>query len=257
MSRKVGMTIRRQLVEEALIRTATHCFCQHGYQDTTLEDIVGPVGITRVTFYKYFESKAALLATIFDRSLADYQQSLEAILAKPIERPEKIRQVMVLQMAALTEEPQLTRLLFREEANLPQEAISAVERKHKTIDRLLEQEIKRGIQRGEVIDEDPRLLMYAFTGMCNWLYRWYKPGGSITPDEIVRVFSRVLESGALTPETQLDHGAVVRSLQQVETHLQEVRRQLAVVSQRVRKNGRAPLLQRAEPSRRKVRRLTQ
>ena len=177
MSGKAAMTKRRQLVEEELIRTATTCFCQHGYQDTTLEDIVSPVGITRVTFYKYFESKAALLAAIFDRSLANYQQGLEAILAKPIDRPEKIRQVMVHQIASLTQDQPLNRLLYREEANLPQEAIAAVERKHRTIDRLLEQEIKVGIQRGEVIDEDPRLLMYAFTGMCNWLYRWYRPGG--------------------------------------------------------------------------------
>lgn len=214
---------------------------------------MGPVGITRVTFYKYFESKASLLAAIFDRSLANYQQGLEAILAKPIDRPEKIRQVMVHQISSLTQDQPLNRLLYREEANLPQEAIAAVERKHRTIDQLLEQEIKVGIQRGEVIDEDPRLLMYAFTGMCNWLYRWYRPGGRITPDEIVRVFSRILESGALPPGTQPDHGAVVRSLQQVETHLQEVYRQLTVVSQHVRKNGRGRSTPRTKPSRLKGR----
>ena len=70
--------------------------------------------------------------------------------------------------------------------------------------------------------------------MCNWLYRWYQPGGEITPEEIVRVFSRLLESGGLTPETRTDSGAIMRSLRHVETHLTDVQQELATVSHQLR-----------------------
>ena len=48
-----------------------------------------------MTFYTYFESKAALLTAIFTRSLKNYQATLEELLARPLSRPEKIRQVML------------------------------------------------------------------------------------------------------------------------------------------------------------------
>jgi hypothetical protein len=38
----------------------------------------------------------------------------------------------------------------------------------------------------------------AIIGMCNWLYRWYKPAkSSLTPDEIVEQFTDLLENGLL------------------------------------------------------------
>ena len=226
------MTTKRQLVEEELLRTATECFTQRGYNETKLDDIVAHVGISRVTFYTYFESKAALLTAIFTRSLKSHRATLEEILARPLSRPEKIRQVMAHQIAAITTDQSLC-LLFRQEANLPPETVRVVETMQQEIDLLIEDEIRSGIQRGEIIDENPRLLMQAFSGMCNWLYRWYQPGGEITPEEIVRVFSRLLESGGLTPETRPDSGGIVRALQHVGTQLDEVRQELTTVSQRL------------------------
>ncbi len=228
------MTTKRQLVEEELLRTATECFTQRGYNETKLDDIVAHVGISRVTFYTYFESKAALLTAIFTRSLKSYRATLEELLARPLSRPEKIRQVMAHQIASLTTDQPLFRLLFREEANLPPETVRIVEKMQQEIDLLIENEIRSGIEKGEVINENPRLLMHAFTGMCNWLYRWYQPGGEITPEEIVRVFSRLLESGGLTPEAQTDSGAIMRSLQHVETHLTDVQQELETVSHQLR-----------------------
>ncbi|MCY4386804.1 MAG: TetR/AcrR family transcriptional regulator [Desulfurellaceae bacterium] len=228
------MAKKRELVEAELLRIATGCFTQSGYHETTLDDIVSLVGISRVTFYTYFESKAALLTAIFTRSLENYRATLEELLARPLSRPEKIRQVMAHQIASITTDQPLFRLLFREEANLPPETVRVVEKIQQEVDLLIENEIRNGIERGEVINENPRLLMHAFTGMCNWLYRWYQPGGEITPDEIVRVFSRLLESGGLTPETQSDSGAIMRSLRHVETHLTDVQQELATVSHQLR-----------------------
>ena len=227
------MAKKRQLVEEELIRVATECFTQRGYRETTLDNIVSLVGISRVTFYTYFESKAALLTAIFTRSLHNYRTTLEGLLAQSLPRPEKIRQVMAHQIASLTADQPLIRLLFREEANLPPETVRVVENMQQEIDLLLENEIRSGIERGEIINENPRLLMHAFTGMCNWLYRWYQPGGDETPEEIVRVFSRLLESGGLAPEGRTDSGAITRSLQHVEARLKEVQYELETVSQKL------------------------
>jgi TetR/AcrR family transcriptional regulator, cholesterol catabolism regulator len=234
------MSRTRKLVEEELIRVATKCFSEQGYQNTTLDDIVSQVEISRVTFYTYFESKADLLKTILERSLAAYQRGLEEIMSQSLSRPEKLRQGVAHQIISLTGEQPLIRLFFREEGNLPEDAARLVAEMHRKIDRLMEKEIQKGIERGEIINENPRLLMYAFTGMCNWLYRWYRPGGTIAPEEIIRVFTRVLESGMLAQRSRAANSAVAKNLQRVERRLQEAKKELEKVSQQLRTNGRLP-----------------
>lgn len=228
------MSRTRQLVEEELIRVAIQCFSERGYLRTTLEDIASRVGISRMTFYSYFDSKATLLKVICERSLSEYRRQLETLLKQPLPRLEKLRRAVALHIASLTSEQPLIQLFFREEAHLPEEVASTVTKIHREIDRLMEKEIERGIQRGEIMAEDPRLLMYAFTGMCNWLYRWYRPGGRITPADIIRVFTRVLESGCLMAKTHADDGAVAQSLARIEHHLKEVTQEFGKVSQQLR-----------------------
>lgn len=234
------MSRTRKLVEEELIRVATQYFSERGYQNTTLEDIVSQVNISRVTFYTYFKSKEALLKAIFERASAAYQQGLEEILAQPLSCQEKLRQVVAFQVASVTNAHPLARIFFREEASVPRDTAALVAVAQQMRDRLLEKEIEKGIRSREVINENPRLLMHAFVGMCNWLYQWYQPGGSVSPDDIVRVFTRVLESGLLTSQTRMDNGAVAKSLRQVGQSLQEVQNEFKKVSQQLHLNAKRP-----------------
>ncbi|MBI3301606.1 MAG: TetR/AcrR family transcriptional regulator [Deltaproteobacteria bacterium] len=228
------MSRTRELVEEEIIRVATECFSERGYQATTIEEIAARVEISRVTFYTYFKSKEELLQTIFDRSLSAYQQGLEAILAADLPRREKLRRVVAHQVASLTADQPAIRVFFSEEKTLPPQLGQHVQEVHRKIDRLLEREIARGIDRGEIIDVDPRLLMYAFTGMCNWLYRWYRPGGAFTPEVIVETFTRILESGCLRPQTDTREFSVPEQLQRLEAQVSEMREELKKVSRHLR-----------------------
>jgi AcrR family transcriptional regulator len=187
------MSRTRALVEEEIIRVATQCFSERGYEATTIEEIATRAEISRVTFYTYFKSKEELLQTIFDRSLGAYQHGLEAILAADLPSQEKLRRVVAHQVASLTADQPAVRIFFSEEKALPPQLAQHVQEVHRKIDWLIEREIARGIDRGEIIGVDPRLLMYAFAGMCNWLYRWYRPSGPFTPELIAATFSRILE----------------------------------------------------------------
>jgi len=234
------MSRTRKLVEEELIRVATQCFSEQGYQNTTLDDIVSQVNISRVTFYTYFASKEALLKAIFARASAIYQQGLEEILAQPLSCQEKLRQAVAFQVTSVTSEQPLARIFFREEANVPRDTAELVAAAQRRRDRLLEKEIAKGIRSGEVINENPRLLMHAFVGMCNWLYRWYQPGGPVTPDDIVQVFTRVLDSGLFTSKRHPDNETVAKSLRQVGRSLQEVQNEFKKVSHQLHLNAKRP-----------------
>ena len=237
------MSRTRELVEEEIMRVATECFTERGYQATTIEEMAARVEISRVTFYTYFKSKEELLQAIFQRGLHAYEQGLEAILQEDLSRGEKLRRIMALQIASLTSEQPAIRLFFSEEQQLPPSLASQVQEFHRRIDRVLEQETRTGIQRGELIDVPPRLLMYAFMGMCNWVYRWYRPGGAITPEEIVDTFSRILESGCLragteknapvTPDERLQR--LEAGIDAMQTELQQLARHLRVKNTRAQR----------------------
>jgi hypothetical protein len=68
--------------------------------------------------------------------------------------------------------------------------------------------ILEGIEQGNFRRVNPKLQANAIIGMCNWLYRWYKPGkSSLTPDEIVEQFTDLLENGLLQTNDKNDNPA--------------------------------------------------
>jgi len=68
--------------------------------------------------------------------------------------------------------------------------------------------IEEGIEKGVLKPVDARLQAYAILGMCNWLYKWYKPDKEVfSPGEIADYFIALLETGYLVNnrrECQID-----------------------------------------------------
>ena len=55
--------------------------------------------------------------------------------------------------------------------------------------------VRRGQQRGELIDGEPWLIVNGILGMCNWLYRWYDTEQVSGPEQVKQVFLRMILSG--------------------------------------------------------------
>jgi AcrR family transcriptional regulator len=228
------MSRTRELVEEEIIRVATQCFSERGYQATTVEEIAARVDISRVTFYTYFENKEALLQTIFDQTLRAYQDELEAILAAPLTHHEKLRRIVAHQVASLTTDQPAIQIFISEEKSLPPRIARRVREIYSKIDRLLEQEAIKGIAAGELIDIPPRLLVYAVMGMCNWLYRWYQADGPFTQDLIIATFTHILESGCLRSPTEPREFSFSEQVQRLETQVSEMGEELKKMSRHLR-----------------------
>jgi len=65
---------RRQATRRQLIQGAAELFEAQGYEDTTIEQIVGRANLAKGTFYQHFESKIAiLLAVVREQRSASHQ----------------------------------------------------------------------------------------------------------------------------------------------------------------------------------------
>jgi len=68
----------------------------------------------------------------------------------------------------------------------------------KQYNEIIESTIQEGMKKGLIKDVyPPKLLVFAIIGMCSWLYKWYKPNGKWSGDDISRQFSRLFEEGYL------------------------------------------------------------
>ena len=50
-------------------------------------------------------------------------------------------------------------------------------------------------QRNSTSPVTPRAAAFALVGMINWIYQWYKPGGPLTGDAIVRQYTEIFFRG--------------------------------------------------------------
>ncbi len=59
---------RKQSSRESLLLAATELFCRDGYAAVSIEDITSAAGVSRITFYRHFASKAAVALELFQRA---------------------------------------------------------------------------------------------------------------------------------------------------------------------------------------------
>ncbi len=80
------------LLRQKILSTATNLFQTQGINSTGVDHIVAVAGTTKMTLYKYFRSKEALILEVLDKNQQDFQTWLDEKLSS--KKPnEKIQQL--------------------------------------------------------------------------------------------------------------------------------------------------------------------
>ena len=93
---------RRSLqIRQRLFRAALDLFAQHGFADTTVEDITNAADVGKGTFFNYFPSKDHILLAFAEMQLAKLQAIIENLRSTHEPVPQFLRTLAV----RMTEEP--------------------------------------------------------------------------------------------------------------------------------------------------------
>jgi len=94
-------------------------------------------------------------------------------------------------------------VFFTEENQLPEKEFRKIQEEKNKYNHIVEKIIEEGISLGLFKKTDPKLQTFSILGMCNWVYKWYKPGHNLfTADQIAEHFVGLLERGYLKGDTQ-------------------------------------------------------
>lgn len=99
---------KRQVVRDALSAAAEELFRARGFEAVTVEEIAQAAGVSRRTFFRYYESKEAVMVERLDR---DGDRLLAELAARPIDEPPllAIRNALIPAIEYGLQEPDLVR----------------------------------------------------------------------------------------------------------------------------------------------------
>ncbi|AXK86496.1 TetR/AcrR family transcriptional regulator [Nocardia farcinica] len=105
---------------EQLLTEAIRIFGRQGYHEASIEEIGAAVGINASSVYRYFSSKADLLAAAFHRTGDRVSVAITEALAEATSRPDAVRRIAARQAKLTFAMPEIMPVYYAEFSNLPQ-----------------------------------------------------------------------------------------------------------------------------------------
>jgi AcrR family transcriptional regulator len=184
--------------EQEIITVAARLFKEKGYRATTLEDIAAAVGMLKGSLYYYIRSKEELLYLVVRDPIRQAYNKLEEIVTSEAPVKVKIAQAIANHMTVFHQHYPHIAVYLHDYHHLMQQleknTIETPRHYHQLWATLLEQ----GVATGEVRNDlNIKVTGYAILGMCNWIYRWYNPQGTLSAEEIAGIFTTLVLEGLM------------------------------------------------------------
>lgn len=168
-----------------LIEVATQVFYEKGYDGASLQDIADRLGMLKGSLYYYIQSKEDLLFDVISTVHRDGLAVVRAradVVGSPLE---KLESVIVGHVEHTCRNLVPTAVFLHELSALPDDRRKEVLGSEHAYQGVFRDLIEQAQSQGDVrADLDPRLAALSVLGSTNWVYRWFRPGGAFTPEQI-------------------------------------------------------------------------
>lgn len=185
---------------DEIMAVSARLFREKGYRATTMEDIARELSVTKPALYYYIKTKHDLLYAICESAINRLMQGMREIVQAPdapADVVENLRRLVFWHVNMFSEHGDVITVYLAEEGELPEEQrgfIRSLSREYETLYRQL---LERGIEEGTFRAMDVHMVVRAISGMCNWLFAWYKQDGPSSADEIAEIYYEFILKGCL------------------------------------------------------------
>ena len=184
-------------IQLGILKKAARLFATHGYERTSIGDLVRACDLSRGAIYHYFESKEAILFAMMDSLVRDLLETLTeaaAVEGEPVERLENIIVAFVESNARSPDEQTILLNDLGALSRAEQKQIHAVERQ---IVDLVGDALVAADARGLVTPDKKKVYTMMLFGMINYTYTWYDAKGPVKPRDLAEMAADLFFNGLL------------------------------------------------------------
>ena len=184
-------------MKQRITNTSISLFEKKGFAETSIQDIVDSLGVTKGTFYYYFSSKEELLMNIhldYINGLIERQE--EILNASNKTCRQKIYAIAALLIGDIRTKGLSAKIFFREMKILSDDKLQEIVPKRDQFRFNLENLIKQGMETGELrTDLNPSIITFGILGILNWSYQWFNPDGAMSENDVADMFVEMIMKG--------------------------------------------------------------
>ncbi|HVO53991.1 MAG TPA: TetR/AcrR family transcriptional regulator [Solirubrobacterales bacterium] len=190
------VALRQEARRREVLTAATAVFSARGYRASAMSDVAEELGMGKASLYHYVGSKEEILVELYEDVLRENVIAARRIADSDRPARQALHDLIADRAAYTCRNRDLLRVFFENEAELPareQARLIAVRNEY-------EQTLLDLLARGAAADEfalptTPGILVNTALGAANWAYKWYRPDGPLTPEQLgAEIASLVLAS---------------------------------------------------------------
>ncbi|MFC4558433.1 TetR/AcrR family transcriptional regulator [Virgibacillus kekensis] len=184
-------------MKDRMTAESIRLFEKNGFSQTSIQDIVNALRVTKGTFYYYFSSKEQLLMEIHLEYISNLLGRQQKIMDNTgLSQKEKLWEIIKLLIKDITDKGPSARVFFREIRHLTDDNIANIKQKRDQFRLNIEKIIHEGIEEREFRQNlRTDMITFGILGITNYSYQWYKPDGEVTPEELVDIYVDLVLKG--------------------------------------------------------------
>ena len=185
-------------IQLGILSRAARLFAAHGYERTSIGDLVKACDVSRGALYHYFESKEAILFAMLDtlvRGLLEKLVEAASIDADPVQRLNGIIEAFLEYNAA---SPHEQVILLNDLGALSKSEQRQIRQVENEIVELVADALAAADLAGKITPATRKVYTMMLFGMINYTYTWYNPKGDTRPKDLARMATGVFLDGFLS-----------------------------------------------------------
>ncbi len=191
------MQLENRSVREKILAAAVHLFAEYGYHAATMRDIARMAGIQAASIYYHYANKQALLVEIMNTHMQHLNANLERIVSKQGTVQQRLYEAIANHIRLHT--------TYKSEFFIIDTEIRALEGENRNYilalrdqyEALLQKLLLEGMEQGTFRRTDVKVSSYAIIAMCTEVAKWFRPGGRLSVQQVIDIYSQMVTEGLL------------------------------------------------------------
>ncbi|BCW58594.1 TetR family transcriptional regulator [Arthrobacter sp. StoSoilB20] len=170
---------------------AAKLFFERGYDATSLRQVATASGLRVGSLYNHIDSKEHLLLQIMGGIMDDLMDSIRRAVAVDGDPVDRLQAALAAHLRFHAERAREVFIGNAELRSLSEDARGVVIAKRHEYELFLQRLIEEADRAGLADVVDARIHVYSFVAQATHIASWFKPGGRMSLDEIVTIYTKL------------------------------------------------------------------